>query len=104
MCKFSSKYGGGGVPFQISFFLGDLTRNDPTCNSNFEKSLLSDMHHPTPNICVKFETNRLVSYTAPHSKVFFYERQTDIASDNIRYFFSKRKKLLKIDSFRHASS
>ena len=28
MCKFSSK-SGGGVPFQISFFLGDLTRNDP---------------------------------------------------------------------------
>ena len=27
MCKFSSKSGGG--PFQISFFLGDLTRNDP---------------------------------------------------------------------------
>ena len=29
MCKFSSK-SGGGVPFQISFFWGDLTRNDPT--------------------------------------------------------------------------
>ena len=28
MCKFSSK--SGGVPFQISFFLGDLTRNDPS--------------------------------------------------------------------------
>ena len=27
MCKFSSK--SGGVPFQISFFWGDLTRNDP---------------------------------------------------------------------------
>ena len=27
MCKFSSK--SGGVPFQILFFLGDLTRNDP---------------------------------------------------------------------------
>ena len=27
MYKFSSK--SGGVPFQISFFLGDLTRNDP---------------------------------------------------------------------------
>ena len=26
MCKFSSK--SGGVPFQILFFLGDLTRND----------------------------------------------------------------------------
>ena len=29
MCKFSSKSGGGGVPFQISFILGDLPRNDP---------------------------------------------------------------------------
>ena len=29
MCKFSSK--SGWVPFQISFFLGDLTRNDPAC-------------------------------------------------------------------------
>ena len=37
MCKFSSK--SGGVPFQISFFLGDLTRNDPVSNS-FD--LLSD--------------------------------------------------------------
>ena len=27
MCKFSSK--SRGVPFQISFFWGDLTRNDP---------------------------------------------------------------------------
>ena len=27
MCKFLSK--SGGVPFQISFFWGDLTRNDP---------------------------------------------------------------------------
>ena len=33
MCKFSSKSGGGGVPFQISFFLGDLTRNDPQIES-----------------------------------------------------------------------
>ena len=31
MCKFSSK--SGGVPFQISFFLGDLTRNDPLVNN-----------------------------------------------------------------------
>ena len=30
MCKFSSK--SGGVPFQILFFLGDLTRNDPNMN------------------------------------------------------------------------
>ena len=35
-----------------------------TCNSNFEKSLLSDMHYPTPDIYVEFEINRLVSYSA----------------------------------------
>ena len=34
-----------------------------TCTSNFEKSLLSDMHYPTSDNCVKFETNRLVSYS-----------------------------------------
>ena len=40
MCKFSSK--SGGVPFQISFFLGDLTRNDPViiCAQN-EKIMMT---------------------------------------------------------------
>ena len=32
MCKFSSK--SEGVPFQILFFLGDLTRNDPSAITN----------------------------------------------------------------------
>ena len=36
MYKFSSK--SGGVPFQISFFLGDLTRNDPN-NTYLHKHL-----------------------------------------------------------------
>ena len=47
-----------------------------SCNSNFEKLLLSDMHHPTPNICVKFETNRLVSYSATAFQSMFL-RATD---------------------------
>ena len=36
MCKFSSK--SGGVPFQFSFFLGDLTRNDPESKNMLMKS------------------------------------------------------------------
>ena len=58
-----------------------------TCNSNFEKLILSDMHHPTPNICVEFETNRLVSYSATAFQSIFLratDGRTDIASDNIR--------------------
>ena len=62
-----------------------------TCNSNFEKLFLLDMHHLTPNICVEFETNRLVSYSATALQSTFLratdrrtDGRTDIASDNIR--------------------
>ena len=61
-----------------------------TCNSNFEKSLLSDMHYPTPDICVEFKTNRLVSYSGTAFQNIFStndgqtDGRTDIASDNIR--------------------
>ena len=62
-----------------------------TCNSNFKKLLLSDMHHPTPNNCVEFQTNRLVSYSATVFHSIFLQAtdrrsdgRTDIASDNIR--------------------
>ena len=42
MCKFSSK--SGGVPFQISFFLGDLTRNDPITHiENNSQSVRKEM-------------------------------------------------------------
>ena len=34
MCNFSSK--SGVVPFQISFFLGDLTRNDPSTSTHIK--------------------------------------------------------------------
>ena len=47
-----------------------------TCNLNFEKLIPSDMHHPTPNICVEFETNRLVSYSATAFQSMFL-RATD---------------------------
>ena len=40
MCKFSSK--SGGVPFQISFFLGDLTRNDPIVRTEHTNPLPRD--------------------------------------------------------------
>ena len=33
-----------------------------TCNYNFEKSRLSDMHHPLTDIQVDFEINRLTRY------------------------------------------
>ena len=55
-----------------------------TCNSNFEKLILSDMHHPTPNICVEFETNRLVSYSAIAFQRYFHRRRTDRQTDRHR--------------------
>ena len=51
-----------------------------TCNSSFEKLLLSDMHHSTPNMCVEFETNRLVSYSATAFQSIFL-RATDRRTD-----------------------
>ena len=39
MCKFSSK--SGGVPFQISLFLGDLTRNDPVVLYTWHKASIA---------------------------------------------------------------
>ena len=33
-----------------------------TCNSNFEESRLSDMHHPLTDIQADFEINRLTRY------------------------------------------
>ena len=35
-----------------------------TCNSNFKKSLFSDMLYPTPDIYAKFEINRPISCCA----------------------------------------
>ena len=46
MCKFSSK--SGGVPFQISFFWGDLTRNHPIFKSiRFNNDCVITQHAPT---------------------------------------------------------
>ena len=64
MCKFSSQ--SGGVPFQISFFLGDLTRNDPlsitqtlklTLNLTPPLTLLSEFQNRTHprNIVSEFD-------------------------------------------------
>ena len=49
-----------------------------TCNSNFEKLLLSDMDHLISHILVNFKINR------QSFQRYFYRRRTDIASDNIR--------------------
>ena len=72
-----------------------------TCHSNFEKLLLSDMHHSTPNNCVEFETNRLVSYSATAFQSIFLratDRRTDGQTSRVTTygsFFQKEKKLLK---------
>ena len=47
-----------------------------TCNSNFEKSLLSDMHYSTPDKFAEFEINWAVSYTATGFQSIFL-RTTD---------------------------
>ena len=54
MCKFSTK--SGGVPFQISFFLGDLTRSDPICIYNLKSywCLTNELLFLTNKILIKF--------------------------------------------------
>ena len=52
-----------------------------SCNLNFEKSRLSDMHYPTPDIYVKFEINWPVSYSATAFQSISYERRTDRQTD-----------------------
>ena len=59
-------------------------KNKLNCNSNFEKLILSDMHHPIPNICVEFETYRLVSYSGTAFQSIFLratDRRTDAQTD-----------------------
>ena len=45
-----------------------------------EKSLLSDMHYPTPNNLAEFEINRPVSYTAIANTA--KQRSKDISTDD----------------------
>ena len=67
MCKFSSK--SGGVPFQILFFLGDLTRNDPLLI--FKKSIISDMHHRAMYMYINFQQNQASrSVKTVHTNLF----------------------------------
>ena len=56
MCKLSSK--SGEVPFQISFFLGDLTRNDPT-----QETVMS-------SVCCIFSSLVTISFFKSLSQVF----------------------------------
>ena len=85
-----------------------------TCNWNFEKSGLSDMHYPLTDIQADFEINRPVRKRITAKRNYTHRRQTDrqmdrqtdrrtdgrtdVAHDNNRYFFRKKKKLLKIVS------
>ena len=52
-----------------------------TCNSNFKKSLLSEMHCPTPDIEANFEKNRTDRYSATVDQSYFHERRTDRQTD-----------------------
>ena len=53
-----------------------------TCNQNFEKSRLSDMHHPLMDIQADFEINRLARYQITRKEIIDTDGRTDIAYDN----------------------
>ena len=84
-----------------------------TCNWNFKKSRLSDMHYPLTDIQADFEINRLISYQIT-AKINYFHRRTDgrtarptdgrtdgqtngqtSRTTTIGSFFEKRKKILK---------
>ena len=58
-----------------------------TCNSNFEKSLLSDMDHLISHISADLKINRLSRSVRTAFQIYFYRGRTNIASDTMRYFF-----------------
>ena len=69
-----------------------------SCNSNFEKSRLSDMHYPLTDIHAHFEINRPVRYRNT-AKINYFHRRTDgqtSRTTTIGMFFRKKQKLLKI--------
>ena len=81
-----------------------------TCNQNFKKSRLSDMHYPPMDIQADFQINiiRPIRYQYTAKIKYFYRQQTyrrtdgrtDVAYDNNRCFlFRKKKKLLKNGNF-----
>ena len=47
-----------------------------TCNLNFEKSRLSDLHYPLTDIQADFEINRLIRYQITAKRNYFHRRQT----------------------------
>ena len=79
-----------------------------TCNWNFEKSRLSDMHYPLTDIHAHLEINRLVRYRNTTKRNYFHRRtdgrhdgQTDgqtSRTTTIGSFFEKRKNLLKMNT------
>ena len=52
-----------------------------TCNLNFEKSRLSDMHHPLTDIQASFEINQPIRYQITAEINYFHGRQTDGRTD-----------------------
>ena len=63
------------------FAINRKLHNFATCNSNFEKSQLSDMHYPISDIQVEFEDNRPIRYQITAKRNCFYRRQTDVRRD-----------------------
>ena len=78
------------LQIHLSFY-NLLLHKFATCNSNFEKSFLSDMNHPISHFYANFKINRLSRSVRIASQSYFYrgrtEGRTDIASDDIGYFF-----------------
>ena len=55
-----------------------------TCNWNFEKSRLSDMHYPLTDIQANFDINRSIRYQITAIRNYFHRRQTDRQTDRRR--------------------
>ena len=56
-----------------------------TCNKNFEKSRISDMHYPLTDMYAHFEINRPVRYRNTAKRNYFHRRtdgRTNVAHDN----------------------
>ena len=71
-----------------------------TCNQNFEKSRLSDMHCPLTDILADFEINWPIKYLITAKMKLL--TQTD-GQSNRQFFFEKRK-TTENEYFRHTSS
>ena len=70
-----------------------------TCNSNFKKSRLSNMHYPITDIHADFEINRPIRYQITTKRKYFHRQQKDKQTDGqtlnlLGRFFPKKKILM----------